>query len=46
MLVDRATYQSQPVYVIAVPDKAWVVGVGCTASDPGLITTVGLTTAS
>jgi len=46
MLVDRATYQSEPVYVIAVPDRAWVVGVGCTSSDPLVITSVQLTISS
>jgi hypothetical protein len=46
VLVDRASYQSEPVYVIAVPDRAWVVGVGCTAADPMIITSVQLTTTS
>jgi len=41
-LVDEATYDGQPVYVIAVPSRAWVVGRGCTATDPQLITTVSL----
>ena len=36
----------EPVYVIAVPNRAWVVGVGCTAADPILITSVPLTTTS
>jgi len=40
--VVRATYQSEPVYVIAVADEAWVVGIGCTASRPALITSVKL----
>ncbi|MCW2936038.1 MAG: hypothetical protein JWM19_7000 [Actinomycetia bacterium] len=40
MFVDRATYQSEQVYVIAVDDEAWVVGIGCTASRPTLITSV------
>jgi hypothetical protein len=44
--VDRATYQSEPVYVIAVEDEAWVVGIGCTARHPALITSVQLTTTS
>jgi len=44
-LVDKATYQGKPVYVIAVTARAWVVGRGCTASHPELITTVALTTA-
>jgi hypothetical protein len=42
--VDRATYQSQPVYVIAISDEAWVVGIGCTAAQPALITSVNLST--
>jgi hypothetical protein len=41
-LVDRATYQGKPAYVIAVTNRAWVVGTGCTASNPELITSVGL----
>jgi hypothetical protein len=42
-LVDKAAYQGQPVYVIAVPARAWVVGRGCTASHPAIITSVALT---
>jgi hypothetical protein len=42
-LVDKATYQGEPVYVIAVPTRAWVVARGCTASHPALITSVTLT---
>jgi hypothetical protein len=42
-LVDEASYQGKPVYVIAVPARAWVVGRGCSASDTELITTVALT---
>jgi len=42
-LVDKATYQGQPAYVIAVPARAWVVERGCTASHPAIITTVALT---
>jgi hypothetical protein len=41
-LVDRATYQGKPAYVIAVPDRVWVVGLGCTASNPDLITSARL----
>jgi hypothetical protein len=41
-LVDRATYQGKPAYVIAVANRAWVVGTGCTASNPELIASVGL----
>lgn len=40
--VDRGTYQAKPVYVIAVPDEAWVVGVDCTATRPAVITSVRL----
>jgi hypothetical protein len=46
VFVDRATYQSQPAYVIAVSSRAWVVGVDCTAADPRLITSVQLSTPS
>ena len=41
-LVDRATYQGKPAYVIAVTNRAWVVGTGCTARNPELIASVGL----
>jgi hypothetical protein len=41
-LVDLATYQGKPAYVIAGPDHAWVVGPDCTASDPHLIASIGL----
>jgi hypothetical protein len=41
-LVDRAMYQGKPAYVIAVANRAWVVGTGCTASNPELIASVGL----
>jgi hypothetical protein len=41
-LVDRATYQGKPAYVIAVTNWAWVVGTGCTASNPELVASVGL----
>jgi hypothetical protein len=40
--VDRATYQSEPVYVIVLRDEAWVVGIDCTATRPSLITSVRL----
>ena len=40
--VDRATYQGKPAYVIAVSNWAWVVGTGCTASNPELMASVGL----
>jgi len=41
-LVDRATYQGKPAYVIAIPTRAWVVGLGCTASNSALITSIPL----
>lgn len=41
-LVDWATYQGKPAYVIAVANRAWVVGPGCTVSDPELVTSTGL----
>jgi hypothetical protein len=41
-LVDRATYAGRPVYVIAVPARAWVVGLGCSAASTELITSVSL----
>jgi hypothetical protein len=42
LLVDRATYQGNAVYVIADAHHAWVVGRGCTAGNPELIATVPL----
>jgi hypothetical protein len=41
-LVQRATYQAEPVYVIAIQDRAWVVGLTCTAAKPALIISVAL----
>jgi hypothetical protein len=41
-LVDQATYAGTPVYVIATSSHAWVVGRGCTATNPELITSVSL----
>lgn len=41
-LVDEATYQGNPAYIIAVPSRVWVVGTGCTASKPDEITSVAL----
>jgi hypothetical protein len=37
-LVDRASYDGTPAYIIAVPSHVWVVRLGCTATDPQLIT--------
>jgi hypothetical protein len=42
-LVDQASYQGTPAYIIAVPSRVWVVRVGCTAADPQEITSVSLT---
>jgi hypothetical protein len=41
-LVDQATYQGSPAYIIATSSRAWVVGLGCTAADPELVTSVPL----
>jgi len=42
-LVDQATYDGIPAYIIAVPSHVWVVRLGCTAADPEEITSVSLT---
>jgi hypothetical protein len=41
-LVEQATYQSQPVYMIAMANHAWVVERGCTAAHPELLASVAL----
>ena len=41
-LVDKATYDGKPAYIIAVTSQAWVVGPGCTASDTDVIAQVPL----
>ena len=41
-LVDRATYQGTPAYVIASSNRVWVVGLGCTAARPQVIVSVPL----
>jgi hypothetical protein len=41
-LVDRATYQGTPAYVIASSRRVWVVGLGCTAARPQVIASVPL----
>jgi len=41
-LVDRATYQGTPVYVIASSNRVWVVGLGCTVARPQVIVSVPL----
>jgi hypothetical protein len=42
-LVDQATYDGIPAYIIALPSHVWVVKLGCTAADPQQITSVSLT---
>jgi hypothetical protein len=41
-LVDKASYDGKPAYIIAVPSQAWVVGLGCTAADTDVIAQVPL----
>ena len=41
-LVDRATYDGIPAYIIATSNRVWVVRLGCTATDPQQITSVSL----
>jgi hypothetical protein len=41
-LVDRATYQGEPAYVIASSTRVWVVGLGCTATKTELIVSVAM----
>jgi hypothetical protein len=41
-LVDRATYQGEPAYVVASSSRVWVVGLGCTAAKTELIGSVAL----
>lgn len=43
IFVDKASYQGKSAYVIVVSDRAWVVGLGCTASNHELITSTSLT---
>jgi hypothetical protein len=42
-LVDQASYDGIPAYIIAVPSRVWVVRLGCTAADPQEIASVSLT---
>lgn len=42
LLVDRATYDGTPAYVIATASHVWVVGLGCTAANPEIVTSVPL----
>jgi len=41
-LVDKASYDGIPAYIIAVPTEVWVVRRGCTATDTQLIVRVPL----
>lgn len=41
-LVDRASYDGTPAYIIASSSRVWVVGLGCTAAKHELITSVPL----
>jgi hypothetical protein len=41
-LVDKATYDGIPAYIIAVPTQVWVVRRGCTAADTQLLTRIPL----
>src|ERR1700761_1706553 len=43
-LVDRATYQGDPAYIIATSNRVWVAGLGCTAAKPEVIVSVPLAT--
>ena len=41
-LIDRASYEGTPAYVIASASYVWVVGLGCTAAHPDLIASAPL----
>lgn len=41
-LVEEASYQSQPAYVIVIPGHAWVVARRCTSADPAVLASVTL----
>lgn len=41
-LVDQATYQGEPAYVVVSSTRVWVVGLGCTAAKTELIVSVAL----
>ena len=41
-LVDRATYDGIPAYIIATSSRVWVVRPDCTAADPHQITSASL----
>lgn len=40
--VEEATYEYRPVYVIAVPGRAWVVARDCTSANPAVLASVAL----
>ncbi len=42
LLVDRASYQGTPAYMIASSSHVWVVGLGCTAARPQVMASVPL----
>jgi hypothetical protein len=39
-LVDKATYNGKPAYIIALPSQVWVVGLGCTEAHTDVIARV------
>lgn len=41
-LVEYASYQGKPAYVIVVSHRVWIVGTGCSASDPKVIASASL----
>jgi hypothetical protein len=41
-LVDRATYESEPAYIIASSNRVWVVEPGCTAAKTEVVASVPL----
>jgi hypothetical protein len=41
-LVDRATYEGEPAYIIANSSRIWVVGLGCTAAKTEVVASVPL----
>jgi hypothetical protein len=41
-LVDKASYDGQPAYIVAVPTQVWVVGLACTAAHTDVIARVPL----
>jgi hypothetical protein len=41
-LVDQATYEGEPAYIIASSSRVWVVKPGCTAAKTEVVTSVPL----